>query len=331
MYSRTVIHENFREKLEEMGYKYLKELARGFFSVVILVRRKDKLLVLKVDRVGAPPSGHSIVELFSTANYAKDLANKDVPIAVQYDSFTIQVDETTHFITEMKYYPDGTLSDFIKNRKGEPLAPRILLEVYLKLLSALEALDKKDGVHFDLKPGNILVVIRDKEIVEVSFCDLSTYRRGGKELILTSVGSEYYYPNTLGHFHKGDLYALGLVFLELLFGKVPWVILDQFMYDREQNLRMLDMLKDSLLKRYNGECTEKELTEVVSLLEVVFGMLNKNPAERPNATRALKQMREVVVGDPSGPSQEPDNISGSKRKHDEVDDSVDDEEKSHSH
>jgi serine/threonine protein kinase len=78
-------------------------------------------------------------------------------------------------------------------------------------------------VHRDLKPANILV---SKGTYKIADFGLAKYLQDESQLLKTRVGTPFYMaPQILKnerYTSKCDIWSLGIIFYQLLFGTLPW-------------------------------------------------------------------------------------------------------------
>src|SRR3954447_11256869 len=126
------------------------------------------------------------------------------------------------FIT-MEYLEGTDLRSIIKERKAFP--PGDAVEVMLQICRALEAAHAVGVIHRDLKPQNIM---RDNQgrVVVMDFGLARLIESNGMTQTGALVGTmEYMSPEqALGSSldQRSDLFTLGLIFYELLSGKMPF-------------------------------------------------------------------------------------------------------------
>lgn len=132
-------------------------------------------------------------------------------------------EETPYFVT--KYFPGGTLSE----RIGIPMEPQKAAELLLPIARGLAHAHENHIIHRDVKPSNILFNENGYPVL----CDFGVARftdlEEGQTLTATNalVGTPAYMPpeQSTGQAVDGriDIYALGVIFYELLTGKRPYV------------------------------------------------------------------------------------------------------------
>lgn len=124
----------------------------------------------------------------------------------------------------MEYVGGGTLAELIKDRQG--FDDGFFKQMASKIIDGLAIAHDAGIVHRDLKPSNILLtaalepVIADFGLAKVS--DLTTMTSTG-----TTLGTIVYMPpeafDTLRKTdHRGDIWALGIIFFQMLTGSLPF-------------------------------------------------------------------------------------------------------------
>src|SRR5919107_1128014 len=132
--------------------------------------------------------------------------------------------EGTYYIA-MEYLSGGTLKDRITS-EGAP-SPQTVVEVALQIAEALEAAHERGVIHRDIKPRNILIT--DSGHVKVADFGIA---RAVEETTISDLGDilgsvKYMSPEQAAGERVGaasDLYSLGVVFYEMLTGRVPFEI-----------------------------------------------------------------------------------------------------------
>ena len=121
----------------------------------------------------------------------------------------------------MEYLTRGTLRDRLS--AGRPLAPAAAIRVAMELLKTLSRLHAKGLVHRDLKPENILfrsdgtTVLGDFGVAALEMGEVESRAAG----TLAYMAPEQKQGATARIDRRVDIYALGLVLVEMLAGVVP--------------------------------------------------------------------------------------------------------------
>jgi ankyrin repeat protein/predicted Ser/Thr protein kinase len=260
----------------------LEWLGRGGMGWVFKARQKnlDRLVALKVlpPRIGNDPA---FSERFQRE--ARALARLNHPNIVTLYEFGIAQDPSAspsgaqtqapsfyYFIME---FVDG--ANLRQLERARRLTPEEALAIVPKICEALQFAHDEGIVHRDMKPENILVDSKGR----VKIADFGIAKIVGKEEEITLTGTQH----TLGtpHYmapeqvetpnkvdHRADIYALGVVFYEMLTGELP-------------------------MGRF--EPPSKKLQIDVRIDEVVLKSLEKNPEQRYQTISAVKTDVEAIT------------------------------------
>ncbi|HKP98368.1 MAG TPA: AAA family ATPase [Fibrobacteria bacterium] len=166
---------------------------------------------------------------------------------------------------------------------GKPLEPEAFLNLALPITAAVAGLHQRNVVHRDLKPENILV---NPASGEIKLCDLGLAsqlpcpRPTGKSSRTIEGSLPYMSPEQTGRMnrdldHRSDLYALGVVFFEMLTGKLPFHAADPL----EWMHCHVAKVPPSILE------TMPSLPR--PLADIILKLLEKDPADRYQGARGL--------------------------------------------
>jgi len=200
-------------------YQIVRQIGAGGMARVWLA--DDRLLGRKVavkilsDRYAGDPD---FVERFRReASAAASLSHPNI-VAV----FDRGEAEGSYYIV-MEYLPGPDLKEII--REHERLAPRHAVDAALQILAALSAAHKRDVIHRDIKPQNV-IVSEDGQLKVTDF----GIARAGDDAGMTEVGSvigtaQYLSPEQARGDDvttASDCYSAGIVLYEMLTGRVPF-------------------------------------------------------------------------------------------------------------
>lgn len=136
--------------------------------------------------------------------------------------YDIDTDENYHYIV-MEYIDGTDLKKYIK--QNFPLSILEIIDLMKQIVSAVKYAHQCSIIHRDLKPQNIL--IRRDGIVKITDFGIA---KGLNEASMTQtntlVGSIHYLSPEQARgqsaTHQSDIYALGIIFYELIMGVVPF-------------------------------------------------------------------------------------------------------------
>ena len=130
----------------------IRELGRGVFGVVYLVRRASDGKEFAMKRVSL--DGFSVEKSAAAVAELGLLRDLHHPGCVQYVTSSVDVAEL-RIVTE--YCAGGDLAQWVRRLPERRFPPAALLPLTVSLLHALEYLHLKRVIHRDIKPANILM------------------------------------------------------------------------------------------------------------------------------------------------------------------------------
>lgn len=265
----------------------LQFIGRGGMGMVYKARQKglDRLVALKILLPGIARD-QAFAERFAREARAMAMLNHSNIVLVynfgqtsgrpgQEGSGAGAEGPLYYFVME---YVDGlTLSEVLRSGK---LSPQEALAIVPQICEALQYAHDNGVVHRDIKPANILVDKRGR----VKIADFGLAKLLGQapqDISLTSTGQvmgtpHYMAPEQVEHpeevDHRVDIYALGVVFYQMLTGELP-------------------------IGRFAPP--SKKVSIDVRLDEVVLRALEKEPALRYQQASEIKTTVESIVTTPA--------------------------------
>jgi ankyrin repeat protein/predicted Ser/Thr protein kinase len=255
----------------------LELLGRGGMGCVYKARQKnlDRLVALKIlpPAVGRDPA---FAERFNRE--ARVLARLNHPNIVAIYDFG-QAGPYFYFL--MEFVDGANLRQIERSRR---LSPEEAFALVPRICEALQFAHDEGIVHRDIKPENILVDARGR--VKIADFGIARIVGPGQDITLTgtqqTLGTPHYMaPEQVATparvDHRADIYALGVVFYEMLTGELP-------------------------LGRF--EPPSKRLEVDVRVDEVVLKSLERNPERRYQTVTAVKTDVEAIsqgAGTPATP------------------------------
>ena len=130
----------------------------------------------------------------------------------------------------MEYVEDGvTLRDeiYMRAHNGEPLAHNEMRHIFNQILNGLEAAHGRNVIHRDIKPENIMLqpVVGNPAHVRILDFGLAKAVEKRSDTDWTLGSPTYMAPEQVNRENLGtwtDLYALGVIFFELVTGRKPF-------------------------------------------------------------------------------------------------------------
>ncbi len=200
------------------GYRVLQPLGRGGMASVYLamqesVEREVALKIMAPQLSADPTFGERFLR---EARIAAKLRHRHV-----VSIYDVGVYNGFHYCT-MEYLPGGP----VMKRGSPPLALKPALRCVREIALALHYAQSKGFIHRDVKPDNILL----REDGSCVLGDFGIARAADSGTLMTKAGSvvgtpHYMSPEQLrGRAIDGraDLYSLGVVFFQLITGRVPF-------------------------------------------------------------------------------------------------------------
>jgi ligand-binding sensor domain-containing protein/tRNA A-37 threonylcarbamoyl transferase component Bud32 len=188
----------------------------------------------------------------------------------------------------MEFLEGESLIDRLKTVQRIPL--KEVIEILKQLLDALSKIHKEGIIHRDLKPENIMLVPRRGMLNYVKILDFglarpkSLTRMTEKGIIVGTVNyipPEHVSGTTLSP--AGDVYALGVIFYEMLTGEKPFL--------GDTTLQLLKLIIDA--KPVEPKTFLPEMPEKLNRL--IMTMMAKEPGERPDADEILAELEGITV------------------------------------
>ncbi|HEX9734441.1 MAG TPA: tetratricopeptide repeat protein [Thermoanaerobaculia bacterium] len=241
-------------------YRVLGVLGVGGMGVVY--RAYDEMLdlelALKVLRPEIARNADFIQRFRNELVLARQVSHRHV-----VSNYDVGVHEGLHFMT-MDLVVGRSLDDVLRERGKLPLAEAVRL--VRQVAGALAEAHRRGIVHRDLKPANILL----DQNGDACVTDFGIARTLGSGLTRTGeiLGTPAYLsPEQARGEHvdgRSDLFTLGLIFIQLLTGKLPFPggtlleVVAQRMYGKVKNLEALGLQAPPEIVRVIERCVESD-------------------------------------------------------------------------
>jgi serine/threonine-protein kinase len=293
---------------EVIAGRYVVEgqLGRGGMGRVLRVRHQalGKVFALKIIRTSIA-TDPKIRELFyREARLASALTHENICSIVDFGQ-----DETFGLFMVMELLDGQTAHQ--KLRQSGRLSPKVACDVMWQVADAVRFIHSRAILHGDIKVENIFLVRTTTQRRLVKLLDFGLARPDLGRTEGVDGTPEYLAPERTSGApasQASDIYALGIVFFELLTGKLPFTgeVREVFRQQRETPVPppsqhcedALDSRADELVARATAKDPARRHPDVQSFmyeLRALMGMLGMDQASRRRALapEAARERREV--------------------------------------
>lgn len=263
-------------------YTLTDKLGQGAFGVVWLAERRTSITTT---RVALKTSLDDDVDL-QTIKQEADLwvqasGHPNVVPIIEADVYDGRV------VIVSEYAPGGTLAERLSNLQGNPMLLDTAVEMILGILAGLEHLHLRSIIHRDLKPANILLQGDTPRLTDFGISRILKTTSQSSSIAGTPV---YMAPETFDgkRSAQADLWSVGVVFYELLTGRLPYPQAD------------LSSLVGAILTR-DPEPLPPSVPKAIQ--NVITKALQKDPTKRYQSASEMRQalrkaMQTVQSGTP---------------------------------
>ncbi len=209
--AKNNVISNRYEVIQHIGQGGMADVFRAVDTVL------NREVAIKILRSDLNTDAVSILRFEREAQAATALAHPNI-----VEIYDVGEYKNHHYIV-MEYVPGKTLKQVIRNRA--PLVNEEAVDIMKQLTSATMEAHKRGIIHRDIKPQNVIV----KSDGSVKILDFGiAIAKGSMQLTQANnvMGSVHYLAPELAKGEsaspQSDIYALGIVFYEMLAGDVPF-------------------------------------------------------------------------------------------------------------
>ncbi|KAL0236625.1 hypothetical protein PCE1_000023 [Barthelona sp. PCE] len=260
------------DKRKEEGskdYVTIEEVGTGSFATVYKARETGTTHVVALKKICISTSSEE--EMTKLKKEIKILSRLNCEYIVNLLDKSIQKNEI-HIIME---YGHSNLEEILQSETDDRTLPlNVVRLIAFQMLTALDYLHKRDILHRDMKPSNILIM----EDNRLKLCDFgfATIAKKDDYQSRSIKGTPLYMsPEILsseGYNSKTDIWSLGVILYEVLIGRTPFV--SKTLVKLMENITQGEVIFPS------------EIDETIK--EFLGLMLEKNPDRRPSAEELLQ-------------------------------------------
>ncbi|MCF0114363.1 MAG: serine/threonine protein kinase, partial [Erysipelotrichaceae bacterium] len=200
-------------------YRIIKHIGQGgmadvYLAIDTILNREVAIKILRGDLSNDP---RALLRFQREANACTSLSHPNI-----IDIYDVGDDRGHHYIV-MEYVKGITLKELIAKRGG--MWKEEAVSIMKQLISAVQEAHERNIIHRDIKPQNVLV--KDDGTVKLGDFGIALAQDALQLTQTDSVmGSVHYLAPELSKGQQAtaqsDIYALGIVFYELVTGDVPF-------------------------------------------------------------------------------------------------------------
>ena len=253
-------------------FEVVRQLGKGAFSIVLLVKRKEDGNIYAIKRVQIANMNQK--EKLNSLNEVRLLASISHQNIIGYkDSFFEDESQTLNIVLE--YADDGDLRAKIQSHQKSQryFKETEIWSIFIQLLQGLRVLHSNHIMHRDLKTANIFLT--KNGICKLGDLNVSKIVKMG--LLYTQTGTPYYASPEVWedkpYDYKSDIWSIGCILYELCALSLPF---------KGNNL---SIVYSKILKgQYEPipSIYSKEISVIIALL------LQVNPKNRPNCEELMR-------------------------------------------
>ena len=255
------------------GFEIIKQLGKGSFSLVLVVKRKEDNKIYAIKRVQI--SNMSEKEKSNALNEVRLLSSINHQNIIGYkESFYDEQTQTLNIVLE--YADGGDLRSKIQERLKTKryFKENEIWGIFIQLITGLRYLHAHNIIHRDLKTANIFLT--NNHICKLGDLNVSKIAKSG--LLYTQTGTPYYASPEMWEEKpydvKSDIWSIGCILYEMCCLTPPF---------KGKNLSLVyqNIIKAKYTPIPSGYYSKELINMVTALLQV-------NPKDRPSCEEMFK-------------------------------------------
>ncbi|MBC1235804.1 ATP-binding sensor histidine kinase [Nostoc sp. 2RC] len=259
------------------GYSLSEQLYNGSRTIVYRGYRESDCLSVVIKLLKNPYPSFS--ELLSFRNQYTITKNLNSPLIVQ--TYSLEAYENGYVLV-MEDFGGISLKEWRVRQSGQSLVD--FLEIAIALCNTLNILYQERIIHKDIKPSNILINPKTKQVKLIDFSIASLLPRETQTLVNPNIleGTlSYISPEQTGRMNRGidyrtDFYSLGVTFYELFTGELPFASNDP-----------MELIHSHIAK--TAKLVHQINSEIPSVIsEIISKLMDKNAEDRYQSALGLK-------------------------------------------
>lgn len=222
------------------------------------------------------------------------LAFNNPNIVITRHGGKIEIEGTQYFFLIQDFYKNGSLRKFIK--PNQPL--KVCFDQIINILNGMKEISSKI-VHRDLKPENILVDddnhLRVSDFGLAKYIDEQTRTKSFKGAGTRPYMAPECWTNSTNTISM-DIYALGIIFYEILTGKLPFIANDDLEWSQQHLFTpmpsVLDIRSDCPIKvnQIIQKMTAKRFNERYSNIDEIITAFTQAIASQKSTNAAAQRL-----------------------------------------
>ena len=200
--------------------KFVADIGKGGLGIVRLYRHEDSGNHYAVKFMLQKWDANLYKRFVKEVELMMNLAHKNIMKILKHDV----KNENPHYV--MPYYKDGSLRDRLNDMlsKGKVFSPEAATSIIYVLADALSYAHARGAIHRDMKPENIMFNGREPIVADWGIGKFIHHDSPVLTKTNGALGTQpYCAPEQWSHGlsdARSDIYSLGLIYRELLTGKI---------------------------------------------------------------------------------------------------------------